>query len=111
MNSKRLTTAIAQRALSVCDTPFVELFSHGSLSVEFYQPESIDTQEPHSRDEIYVIASGSGIFFLEGKTQAFETGEVIFVPAGSEHRFQTFSKDFSTWVFFFGPEGGEKEHV
>ncbi len=30
-----------------------------------------------------------------------------FVAAGVEHRFSKFSEDFSTWVFFYGPQGGE----
>jgi uncharacterized protein YjlB len=34
--------------------------------------------------------------------------DVLFVPAGVEHRFEGFSDDFAVWVFFFGPEGGEE---
>ena len=29
------------------------------------------------------------------------------LAAGVEHRFEDFSADFATWVFFYGPEGGE----
>ena len=32
-----------------------------------------------------------------------------FVKAGVEHRFLNFSEDFCTWVFFYGPDGGEEE--
>jgi len=32
---------------------------------------------------------------------------LLFVPAGVEHRFEHFSEDFSTWVVFYGPRGGE----
>ena len=39
--------------------------------------------------------------------QAFEPGEALFVPAGVEHRFVDFSEDFSAWVVFYGPDGGE----
>jgi len=35
-------------------------------------------------------------------------GDVIFAPAGIEHRFENFSDDFVTWVIFYGPVGGEK---
>jgi hypothetical protein len=31
------------------------LFRHGSLEVEFYRPEGVDLQQPHDRDEIYVV--------------------------------------------------------
>lgn len=86
---------------------YVELFKHGTLSVELYRPEKIDLQEPHTRDEFYVIATGAGEFNLEGRRIQFKPGDFLFVEAGKEHRFENFSDDFSTWVFFFGPEGGE----
>ncbi len=35
------------------------------------------------------------------------TGDFLFVPAGVEHRFENFTSDFATWVFFYGPVGGE----
>ena len=38
---------------------------------------------------------------------ALNQGQVLFVPAGIEHRFEDFSDDFSTWVIFYGPAGGE----
>ena len=86
---------------------FTTLFQHGSLEVEFYKPDKVDLQTPHSRDEIYVVASGSGKFVCGDSTQKFETGEVLFAAAGVAHRFEDFSDDFTTWVFFYGPEGGE----
>lgn len=105
----RLTVGNALGALNKHESPFLTLFSHGSLNVEIYKPEGVDLQQPHSRDELYVVASGNG-YFIKGTTrQPFETGEVLFVSAGVEHRFEDFSDDFSTWVFFYGPEGGESE--
>lgn len=89
---------------------FVELFSHGSLSVEIYKPDQTDKQTPHTRDEIYVIVSGSGVFFLDGERTTFSPGDVLFVPAENEHRFENFTDNFVTWVFFYGPEGGEKDN-
>jgi mannose-6-phosphate isomerase-like protein (cupin superfamily) len=90
---------------------YIELFRHGSLQVELYAPRGNDPQTPHSRDEIYVIISGSGRFQWSGKESTFGPGDVLFVPAAEEHRFVEFSEDFATWVFFYGPEGGEKEVV
>src|SRR3954465_13889977 len=37
---------------------FVELFRHGTLSIELYAPRGTDPQEPHSRDEVYAVACG-----------------------------------------------------
>lgn len=103
----RLTIEHALSKVRAAPQPFIELLAHGSLVVEFYQPDKVDLQEPHSRDEIYVIVSGEGEFNLDGEREPFESGEVLFVPAGVEHRFEEFTEDFATWVFFFGPEGGE----
>lgn len=103
----RLTVDNALSCLGRQTEPFKELFNHGSLSIEIYQPLGVDLQQPHSRDEIYVIASGTGSFVSGDMRQPFKVGEVLFVAAGVEHRFENFSEDFATWVFFYGPEGGE----
>lgn len=88
---------------------FVELFAHGTLTVELYAPRGIDPQTPHSRDEVYVIVSGTGTFrHAHDEDVKFGPGDVLFVAAGVEHRFKEFSDDFAAWVFFYGPEGGEK---
>ncbi len=89
-------------------SPFLPVFEHGTLSVEVYKPEKIDLQQPHTRDEVYVIISGSGEFLNGGVKMNFSPGDFLFVPAGVEHRFENFTDDFSTWVIFYGPEGGEK---
>lgn len=91
------------------DEPFIRLFRHGSLEIEFYRPKSVDLQQPHSRDEVYVVISGSGHFVSGDARRPFSPGEVLFVPAGIEHRFEDFTEDFATWVFFYGPEGGEAD--
>lgn len=105
----RLTVGNALQELAAQDQPFKKLFAHGTLEVEIYRPDKVDLQTPHLRDEIYVVASGSGTFVNGDIQHPFEPGQVLFVPAGVEHRFVDFTDDFSTWVFFYGPEGGERE--
>ncbi|WP_269506365.1 cupin domain-containing protein [Burkholderia sp. IMCC1007] len=90
-------------------TLFTTLFRHGTLDVELYRPRGEDRQTPHTRDEVYVIAAGTSRFVLDGRECAVATGDVLFVPAFAAHRFAGFSDDFSTWVFFYGPEGGERD--
>ena len=85
----------------------VKLFEHGSLEVKMYAPRGVDPQQPHSQDEIYIIAQGSGEFIIEGKRDKIKTGDFLFAPAGVVHRFENFSNDFFTWVMFYGPDGGE----
>jgi mannose-6-phosphate isomerase-like protein (cupin superfamily) len=86
---------------------FVELFVHGSLSVELYAPRGHDPQSPHTRDEVYVVVAGRGQFRNGAERHSFGPGDVLFVPAGVVHRFEEFSDDLAVWVFFYGPEGGE----
>jgi mannose-6-phosphate isomerase-like protein (cupin superfamily) len=83
------------------------LLRHGTLTVGMYAPRGIDDQTPHTRDEAYVVMQGSGWFRNGAERHRFTVGDVLFVPAGVEHRFEEFSDDLALWVFFYGPEGGE----
>ena len=85
----------------------VSLFEHGSLVVKLYAPRGDDPQTPHSRDEVYVVAQGSGEFVCAGARQTFAPHDVLFAAAGVEDRFENFSDDFAVWVFFYGSAGGE----
>ncbi|HWS54652.1 MAG TPA: cupin domain-containing protein [Pyrinomonadaceae bacterium] len=86
---------------------FAKVFGHGSLAVEIFAPRGRDTQQPHTRDELYVVVSGSGEFLRGDTRHPFAPGDVLFVPAGLPHRFENFTADLAVWVFFYGPEGGE----
>ena len=112
MTLPRLTPEAALQALAddPRGLPFRSLMRHGSLEVEVYKPSGRDLQLPHPRDEVYVVIAGCGEFVCAGRRQDFTAGEVLFVPAGVEHRFENFSDDFSTWVLFFGQAGGEATH-
>jgi len=87
---------------------FVELFTHGTLAVELYAPRGDDPQSPHTRDEVYVVVQGSGYFRNGSERHRFGPGDVLFVAADVLHRFEEFSDDLAVWVFFYGPEGGER---
>ena len=94
--------------LAASGAPFITLFEHGTLTLEVYSPDNVDLQQPHDRDEVYIIISGSGSFWNNGQRTSFEPGDFLFVFAGNEHRFEKFTDDFVTWVIFYGPKGGEK---
>lgn len=111
MNKTRLTVRNGLRQLADSGAPFTVLFRHGSLVVEIYRPQGVDLQQPHERDEIYVVIAGSGWFVNGAQREPFEVGEVLFVPAGVVHRFEDFTDDFATWVFFYGPQGGESRQA
>ncbi len=87
---------------------FAEVFRHGSLQVEIYSPVGQDHQTPHTRDEVYVVLEGTGVFVTYRGRENFFPGDVLFAPAGVEHRFESFEQGLVVWVFFYGPEGGER---
>jgi len=85
----------------------VAVFQHGTLLLKLYAPEGVDRQTPHTRDELYIVASGTGVFQNGDARHAFGPGDALFVPAGVAHRFESFSDDFQVWVMFYGPDLGE----
>jgi mannose-6-phosphate isomerase-like protein (cupin superfamily) len=85
----------------------VSLLQRGTLNVKLSCPVRPNEQTPHAQDELYVIIRGRGILIHDGKRDAFGTGDLLFVAAGTEHHFEDFTEDLAVWVVFFGPEGGE----
>ena len=110
VHARRASVVEALEAVKRSTTPLpsAAIFEHGSLQVKMYRPAETDMQEPHDRDELYFVASGSGWFVNGPERHPFSSGDMLFVPTGVVHRFEDFSDDFYTWVVFYGPEGGER---
>ena len=112
MNSKvdcaKLTTRHALAHLPDAQGQrFATIFQHGTLAVEIYAPRGTDPQNPHTRDEVYFVASGTGEFVCGETRQPFAPTDLLFAAAGVVHRFENFTDDLAVWVLFYGPEGGE----
>jgi mannose-6-phosphate isomerase-like protein (cupin superfamily) len=86
---------------------FATVLEHGSLDIEIYAPRGTDPQKPHTRDEVYFVVQGKGEFINGPARERIGPGDVLFVPAHEEHRFEKFTDDLVVWVMFYGPEGGE----
>ncbi len=84
------------------DKEFVGLAHFADLEIEYYQPDVIDKQNPHLKDEVYVITDGTSEFYANQRTASVAKGDLLFVKAGDEHRFVNFSEDFATWEIFYG---------
>lgn len=84
---------------------------HGTMKLGLYAPVEEDRQGPHKQDELYIVVSGHGEFVKGDERRCFTARDVIFVEAGTPHRFENFSEDFATWVVFWGREGGEATAV
>lgn len=87
---------------------FATVFQHGRLLVEIYAPRGTDPQQPHTRDELYFVATGTGEFVCGDTRTKFGPTDILFAAAGVGHRFENFSGDLTVWVMFYGPEGGEE---
>jgi len=87
-----------------------QILRRGSLEVRWYAPRGTDPQTPHARDELYMVAAGRAAFVRGGERVAVAAGDLLFVPARMEHRFEDMSADFATWVMFYGPAGGERDN-
>ena len=79
-------------------------FCDGDLEVRLYAPQGEDRQTPHDRDELYVVAAGTGHFRVGDKLTPCGVGDLLFAAAHAAHRFEEFSDDFAVWVIFYGPQ-------
>jgi hypothetical protein len=98
MEKVSIANAIDQHLSS--NTDYTRLIEKPAFDVGFYRPIRFDKQTPHARDELYIIAEGSGKFRCDNEITDFAEGDLFFVPAGVEHCFSDFSYDFATWVIF-----------
>jgi len=87
----------------------VALLKRGSLDVRLAAAPRVPPTEvtPHAQDEVYVVVRGRGVLFHDDRRDRFEAGDLLFVAAGVEHRFEDYSADLAVWVIFYGPQGGE----
>src|ERR1700730_5521862 len=59
---------------------------------------SIDTQQPHTEDEIYYVISGRAAFRAGTEERSVQAGSIIYVKARVEHRFHSISEDLRVLV-------------
>jgi mannose-6-phosphate isomerase-like protein (cupin superfamily) len=79
----------------------------GTLDVSLSLPLPPNQQTPHTQDEIYVVIRGRGVLVHGGKRDPFESGDLLFVAAGTPHHYEDLTKDLALWRVFYGPPGGE----
>uniref|UniRef100_A0AAU2VRE5 Cupin domain-containing protein n=1 Tax=Streptomyces sp. NBC_00008 TaxID=2903610 RepID=A0AAU2VRE5_9ACTN len=88
---------------------WVEQLRTSDLSVGTYciPAGGLDTQSPHTEDEIYVVTAGRAKIRTPDRTADVGPGAVVFVPAGEEHRFIDVTEDLALLVVF-GPAFGSR---
>ena len=92
-------------ALALPRTPgrSAEVFVDGDLEVRFAAKPTNGPQVPHLKDEIYVVAAGTGRYRVEDRVTNVAAGDVLFCAAHVPHGFEDISDDFCVWVLFYGP--------
>jgi mannose-6-phosphate isomerase-like protein (cupin superfamily) len=93
----------AARKLGWAPGRSAEAFIDGDLEVRFTSRPTKGPQVPHERDELYIVAAGSGRFRVEDKVSDVATGDLLFAVAHAPHGFEDFSDDFAIWIIFYGP--------
>ncbi|RYJ30382.1 hypothetical protein CU044_1117 [Streptomyces sp. L-9-10] len=64
-----------------------------------------DPQQPHRQDEVYFVVSGRASLTVGMETTQVSRGSVVYVPAGTAHKFHHISEDLRVMVVFSPPEG------
>ena len=71
-----------EAGLAASAEPFFTAMTQGTMRFLLFAPRDIDTQRPHTQDELYIVKSGSGCFVRGVDRVEFATGDALFVPAG-----------------------------
>ena len=100
-----MATVDRSRVLHLTEPPGV--LRHGTLDVKLTAPARPNVQTPHAQDEIYVVVRGRGVLCHDGKRDAFECGDLLFVAAAVEHHFEHGGDELLVWRVFYGPAGGD----
>jgi mannose-6-phosphate isomerase-like protein (cupin superfamily) len=89
---------------------YLEFFRNPRMSIGVYSLHAgeLDTQEPHSEDEVYYCAAGRALISVASEDQPVQPGSIIFVGAQVDHRFHTITEDLTLLVFFSPSEGSNQ---
>ncbi|MGW7415537.1 cupin domain-containing protein [Streptomyces sp. NPDC054863] len=104
MKAFRLDELEAERAAN--DGAYLQFLKERNMSAGLYALDAGDTdpQQPHGEDEIYFVVSGRAAITVGMETSQIARGSVVYVPAGTAHKFHHISEDLRVLVVFSPPE-------
>src|SRR5260370_6088502 len=79
-----------------------EAFIDGDLEVRFTPRPTNGPQVPHQRDELYIVAAGTGHYRVEDRLTAVRPRALLFAAAPVAHGFGNFPADFAIWIVVHG---------
>lgn len=86
---------------------YLEFLTVSAMSTGIYALTrgAVDTQQPHTEDEVYYVVSGRGVISVAGEDRPVGPGTVVFVGANVEHRFHSITQDMTIFVVFAPARG------
>lgn len=100
MQAYELTQLITQRADS--NRQYLEFLKVPDLSMGLYilPAGGVDTQSPHTEDEVYYVVSGRAKIKVADEDRAVQAGSIFYVAKNVEHRFHSIEEELTVIVFF-----------
>ncbi|MET8680380.1 cupin domain-containing protein [Streptomyces sp. NPDC004647] len=104
MKAFRLEDLEAERAAN--EGAYLQFLHERNMSVGLYAlaAGTADPQQPHRQDEVYFVVSGRASVTVGTETTQVARGSVVYVPAGTVHKFHHISEDLRVLVVFSPPE-------
>lgn len=76
------------------------LLDQPGVQILVFAPKGTDHQTPHTRDEAYFIMRGTATLEMGEAPAPVASGDMVWVPKMTKHRFTDMSDDFAAWVVF-----------
>ena len=64
---------------------------------------AVDTQQPHTEDEVYYVIKGRGMIRVGEEDRPVTAGSMVYVDEALEHRFHSITEDLTILVMFAPP--------
>jgi mannose-6-phosphate isomerase-like protein (cupin superfamily) len=81
---------------------YLEFLRRPTMSAGIYVLEAgaDDHQQPHAEDELYHVIDGRAVLEVDGDQRPVQPGTVVFVAAGTPHRFHSIASKLAVLVVF-----------
>lgn len=81
---------------------YLEFLKVPDLSMGLYvlHVGGIDSQLPHTEDEVYYVVSGRAKIKVADENRDVQAGSIVYVAKNVEHRFHSIEQDLTVLVFF-----------
>jgi mannose-6-phosphate isomerase-like protein (cupin superfamily) len=100
MQAYELTQLISQR--ESINKAYLEFLKVPDLSMGLYvlPANGVDSQSPHTEDEVYYVVSGKGKIKVADEDRDVSAGSIVYVEKNVEHRFHSIEEELTILVFF-----------